>query len=312
MINVEIGGKTVEGVAQANKDGFVYFVNAATGQPVFPIEEKPVPQSAAVMATYPTQPIPTMPPFDPLKGDAQELAHLQTEVKAGAEQLGVQTPTVLANSGYAGDDVFSPWGEIGETTIQVSSGGESGSRVGNNAYDPETGDYYVCSMLNLWAGSFDTQNQIKQGETFGIGKTAIFKLDPVNDSRGYVTAYNMQTGHIIWSDEWPHECYGGVTVTKGGLVFAGTDEGEIQAFNAATGATVWSFAIGAGPSMISVYEFAGKERVSIYAGGSDLGDTKHGDYLWQFSLNGTGPSPKVCSQCIPAGEFSEPNPVPIR
>ena len=100
----------------------------------------------------------------------------------------------------------------------------------------------------------------------------------------------MQTGQIIWADELPHECYAeGTTVTKGGVLFAGTDEGEIKAYNAATGAELWHFEIGAGPSMISVYEFGGKERVSIYGGGNADGGTKHGDFLWQFSLNGTGP-----------------------
>ena len=74
------------------------------------------------------------------------------------------------------------------------------------------------------------------GETYGTGASGLSVDLSANDSKGYVTAYNMQTGQIIWADEWPHQCYGGVTVTKGGLVFAGTDEGEIQAFNAANGA----------------------------------------------------------------------------
>ena len=74
MIDVEIGGKKVEGIVQANKDGFAYFVNAATGQPVFPIEEKPVPQNKKLLATYPTQPVPAMPTFNPLKADEEELS----------------------------------------------------------------------------------------------------------------------------------------------------------------------------------------------------------------------------------------------
>ena len=119
----------------------------------------------------------------------------------------------------------------------------------------------------------------------------------------------MQTGQIVWADEWPHQCYGGVTVTKGGVVFAGTDEGEIKAYNAATGAELWHFEIGAGPSMISVYEYGSKERVSIYGGGNSDGDTKHGDYLWQFSLNGTGPAQKECQECIATG-LPEKNPWP--
>ena len=147
------------------------------------------------------------------------------------------------------------------------------------------------------------------GETYGTAKTGVSSTFPATESKGYVTAYNMQTGQIIWADEWPHQCYGGVTVTKGGVVFAGTDEGEIKAYNATTGAELWHFEIGAGPSMISVYEYGSKERVSIYGGGNSLGDTKHGDFLWQFSLNGTGPAQKECKECIPAG-LPEKNPWP--
>ena len=68
MINVETGGKKVEGIVQANKDGYAYFVNAATGQPVFPIEEKPVPQNTKLEATYPTQPIPSDAAVRPAEG----------------------------------------------------------------------------------------------------------------------------------------------------------------------------------------------------------------------------------------------------
>ena len=60
---------------------------------------------------------------------------------------------------------------------------------------------------------------------------------PKNEARGYVTAYNLQTGQIIWADERVHSCYAeGTTVTKGGVVFSGSPEGEIMAYNAANGA----------------------------------------------------------------------------
>ncbi len=105
MINVEIGGKKVEGIVQANKDGFAYFVNAATGQPVFPIEEKPVPQNTELEATYPTQPIPTMPPFNPPKADAEELKIIQEGVETSADTAKVPVPSIVTGGGYAGSGV---------------------------------------------------------------------------------------------------------------------------------------------------------------------------------------------------------------
>ena len=77
MINVEVEGKKVEGVVETNKDGFAYFLNAATGQPVFPITEEPVPQFAPE-ATYPTQPIPSMPAVYPLKAPPEMVIEIQT------------------------------------------------------------------------------------------------------------------------------------------------------------------------------------------------------------------------------------------
>ena len=208
------------------------------------------------MATYPTQPIPTMPPFNPPKADPEELRLLKEEIKTSAAALKVPVPMVTTGGGPEGSSRFVPYGELGEGTIPESLGGSAGARVGNNAYDPETGDFYVCSMFKPYVKSVQSvKTNPTGGETYGTSASGLSVDLSAPDSKGYVTAYNMQTGQIIWADEWPHQCYGGVTVTKGGLVFAGTDEGEIQAFNAANGAKLWNFEIGAGPSMISVYEY---------------------------------------------------------
>jgi alcohol dehydrogenase (cytochrome c) len=295
MINVEIGGKKVEGIVQANKDGWAYFVNAETGQPVFPIEEEAVPQNTVLDATYPTQPIPKMPPFNPPKIDAEELKVMRELLETSANTAHVPTPTIVSGG------VFAAWGESGEATIKEGRDGGGGGHIGDNPYDPETGDYYVCSHFGPQIESIQSEKTNPTGgETYGTQKGGLATGLPQNDSKGYVTAYNMQTGQIIWADEWPHQCKGGITVTKGGILFAGTEEGEIKAWNAANGAELWHFEIGAGgQGMISVYEYGSKERVLIYAGGNAL--SKHGDYLWQFSVGGTGPAQKECPVCVAAG-----------
>src|SRR5678816_3255666 len=65
LVSVTRNGQLVEGVAQITKSGFVYLFDRATGQPLFPIEERPVPKSDLEgEQTWPTQPIPTKPaPF---------------------------------------------------------------------------------------------------------------------------------------------------------------------------------------------------------------------------------------------------------
>ena len=66
LIDVRVNGKPVKAVAQVSKQGFVYVFDRVTGNPIWPIEERPVPQSTAPgERSSPTQPFPTKPaPFD--------------------------------------------------------------------------------------------------------------------------------------------------------------------------------------------------------------------------------------------------------
>jgi hypothetical protein len=317
MINVEVPGKgRVEGMVQANKDGYVSFVNADNGQPVFPIEEKPVPVKAG-NKNFPTQPIPVMPPFYPQKLTEKEYTETQESVNgalaAKNKELEEQhKPTitgpleVVKNSGYKGEDVFSAWSEKselekGEDKVEVSSDALSGDNEAPSSYDPTTGDYYVCSRKGLYyvyitekAKPVYTEGGFYEGEPF---LTAAHIGEP-----GWLTAYNMKTGAIAWQKEWPHECYSGILTTAGGVLFTGQINGELTAYNAETGALLSEFQMGAGVGgPMSAYEFGGKERIGVYAGGNlfdfaakeHVPGNIHGDLLWQLSLSGTLPQVEV-------------------
>src|SRR5215469_5645980 len=63
LMTVRHDGKPVDIVAQATKFGFLYVFNRVTGEPLWPIEERPVPKSDVPgEQSWPTQPFPTMPP----------------------------------------------------------------------------------------------------------------------------------------------------------------------------------------------------------------------------------------------------------
>ena len=63
LADINVNGKPIKAVAQATKQGFLFVFDRITGQPVWPIEEKPVPQTDVPgEKTSPTQPIPTKPP----------------------------------------------------------------------------------------------------------------------------------------------------------------------------------------------------------------------------------------------------------
>ena len=63
LLTVRLNGDEIPAVAQASKHGFLFVFNRETGEPLWPIEERPVPQSDIPgEETWPTQPFPTMPP----------------------------------------------------------------------------------------------------------------------------------------------------------------------------------------------------------------------------------------------------------
>jgi quinohemoprotein ethanol dehydrogenase len=295
MIRAKIKGKMVEGIDQNNKDGYSYFVDAKNGKPVFPIPEVAVPQNATVDATSPTEPLPSMPPFQPLKLNAAGVEELQKMNDEQAAKEGISAPTVTSGLGLNGDDLFYPWNQVGEeTTTGISSIGAAGDREGVPSFDPVTGDMFVCSVQSLGDAVLTTKLETPN-HTEGFGYTraseGLIGNQAANSatSKGYETAYNMHTGKIMWRDEWPHECYYGNTTTAGGLMFAANFEGEELAIDTKTGKELWHFDLGAGGAIATAFEFKGKEYVSVYAGGNEEGDITRGDNLWTFKLNGHGP-----------------------
>ncbi len=108
LLNVKVDGKPVKAVAQVTKQGFTFVFDRITGKPVWPIEERPVPQSTAPgEVTSPTQPFPTKPlPFDRQGISEDELNDITPAVKAAAlrivsdYKLGpVYTPSIVQGEG---------------------------------------------------------------------------------------------------------------------------------------------------------------------------------------------------------------------
>lgn len=299
MIRAKIKGKVVEGVDQNNKDGYSYFLNAKTGTPVFPIPEKPVPTNVAVDASYPTQPIPTMPPFQSLGVTQAALEETQKLINQQAAKAGITAPTVTSGLGFDGHDLFYPWPIAGEgTTLGLSSLGGSGDREAVPSFDPVTEDLYVCAAegqgTTALGKTIETTPPMKGEEFDGYkrsqeGLFVGYQAPNSVGERGFETAYNMHTGKIIWQDIWPRECYYGNLVAAGNLMFAANVEGEELAYNAATGKKLWHFDLGAGGGIATSFEFKGREYVVVYAGGNEEAKIPQGDNLWAFKLNGKGP-----------------------
>ncbi len=137
LLTVQHKGRTVDAVAQTGKQGFVWVFDRVTGQPLWPIEERPVPKSDMPgEETWPTQPFPTKPPpfarqkftvddLSPFIDDPAEHARIRDEMLS-ARNEGLFTPPGLRN------------------TIQMP-GNNGGANWGGAAVDPSRGMLYVVS-----------------------------------------------------------------------------------------------------------------------------------------------------------------------
>lgn len=156
LMTVRHNGKLIDVVAQVGKEGFVWVFNRETGEPLWPIEERPVPQSDMPGEhTWPTQPFPLKPPpfarqsftandLSPFLEDKQERAHWRDEIQS-ARNEGLFTPPGIRN------------------TVEMP-GNNGGANLGGAAIDPATGTLYVVSkdlpaMLKLELAPKQNQSQ---------------------------------------------------------------------------------------------------------------------------------------------------------
>jgi quinoprotein glucose dehydrogenase len=136
LIDITVGGKAIKAVAQVTKQAFVYVFDRVTGQPVWPIEEQPVPASNVPgERASKTQPFPTKPaPIDIQGVRDEDLNDLTPEIHKEALDIA---------SRYDHGPLFTPPSLRG--TIQVP-GTVGGASWAGAAIDPETGMLYVGTV----------------------------------------------------------------------------------------------------------------------------------------------------------------------
>jgi len=162
------------------------------------------------------------------------------------------------------------------------------------AYNPGTNLFYVPA--NEWG--MDIWNEpvtYKKGAAYlGAG----FTIKPLYDDYiGALRAVDPVTGKIVWEYKNPAPLWGGVLTTKGNLVFTGTPEGFLKAFNAKTGEEAWKFQTGSGVVGVPVtWEMDGEQYVAVVSGwggavplwggevAKKIKDINQGGMLWVFKL----------------------------
>ena len=270
FVEGEMEGEEREGIAQPSKTGMLYILDRETGEPIFPIEEKPVPQDPAEK-TAKTQPYSSLPPFSPLKPTPE----MMKETEAGLEDPSTKLEAV---------PIFTPWNHNPKEVYVSAPNAVGGVNWPPSSFDPERNMQFICSQSGT-LGITPEKASYKAGEQFT--GTAGFITNGFN-SPGFLTAYDLSTGKIAWQKEYEESCYSGAVTTAGGLVFVGQNNGELHAYNSETGELLWSFQTGAGANTtVTPFEDEGEEKIAIYAGGNSLAATPHGENFWVFSLNGT-------------------------
>lgn len=132
LLTVNHGGKQIDAVAQGTKHGLLFVFNRVTGEPLWPIEERPVPQSDLVgEKTWPTQPFPTKPP--PLMR--------QRYTQDDASNISPQTHQLTLDRILAAPN-FGPFPAPSLNETVMFPGFDGGMEWGGGAADPD-GIYYV-------------------------------------------------------------------------------------------------------------------------------------------------------------------------
>jgi glucose dehydrogenase len=303
LLTVRHNGQLVDIVAHAGKTGFLYVFNRVTGEPLWPIDERPVPASTVPgEQAWPTQPFPTKPaPFarqsltendlSPFFDDPAERERFAADIRA-ARNEGLFTPVTL-----------------GRYTVQMP-GNNGGANFGGAAIDPVAGSMFVVSkdwpsLLKLTAPAGTPENppdptSVQYRSTFGfmVASNGLIAIKPPFTS---LTAYDLNAGTIKWqiplgqvpslaakgiTDTGVHFPKIGPVVTAGGLLFAGTRDQKVRAFDVDTGKVLWEADVPAGAEGIpAVYQVGGRQFI-VFCVAGQVGTNTHVPFYQALSGGG--------------------------
>ncbi len=315
LIDIDVNGQPVQAVVQLTKQATAYVFDRVTGEPVWPIVETPVPQTAVPGEwTSPTQPIPTQPPpFDVVELTEDDLIDYTPELRAAA---------IEAIAAYTTGPLYTPPSLVSDTnngTIVVPGYG-GGANWESGAADPETGFVYVGSTTNPSIIGLVPNDPLGPGEVpgpdyaayrmGGRGPQLPNNLRLLRPPYGRITAYDMNRGEIAWQvpnggtppniqanldaagltnvPPTGSPSQAGLLVTEN-FLFAGEGSGGQPVFHAydkATGESVWEAPLPAGPqtALPMTYMHEGRQYVVVATSGRAPGEFTGAAQLVAFAI----------------------------
>ena len=201
LVDITVDGRPIKAVAIVSKQAFTYVFDRVTGEPVWPIEERPVPQSTVPgERTSPTQPIPTRPPaFDQQGVTVDDLIDFTPELRAEALEILEQydygplfTPPTLVDE--------RPGGKLGLLQMPGTSGGANWTAAG---FDPQTGILYVQSAhTQTVIGIVPPENPdadvalVRKAYRYAQGPQGLPLFKPPYSR---LVAIDLNAGEILWT-----------------------------------------------------------------------------------------------------------------
>jgi glucose dehydrogenase len=285
LTTITHGGRKVDVVAMASKTGYLYVFDRVTGKPIWPIEERPVPQKTNVPGQYlsPTQPFPTKP--EPFSRQSFTVDDLNPHILSDEQRAQFRERIRKARN----DGPFTP---IGFEEVVHMPGNQGGSNWGSTACSPGDGRVYVIgfnvpTIIRLLkpgetrpARGSSPEEIVKDGypTTDGFGLYPTIVKPPYTT----LTAYDLNTGAIAWQKGLGDDLRllplgitgtgsaatvkGGLIVTGTGLVFATAADRKVHVYDTSTGGELATLPLGGptsgGPSM---YEQGGRQYLLVTA-----------------------------------------------
>lgn len=312
LMDLPYNGRMTPALVQLTKTGLIWVFDRATGVPLVPYVERPVPQQGAVKGEWlsPTQPFPVgMPPLVAQRFTPED-AWGFTFIDRGMCRRRVEA--------LQHGPIYTPPSTRG-TVLQPAAGG--GPNWGGGAYDPKTHTLVVPTnrvpMVLTVIPRDRVRGEVKQSvETRGTmrfpnaGAAYITQIEPLLSPLGTpcsappwaaLTAVDLASGAVRWEVPLgsieklapvpiPWEAgtpgAGGPLVTGSGLVFIGyAMDDRIRAFDLATGKTLWKSGLpAAGMATPVTYEAKGEQYVVIAAGGHSMYGSTKGDSVVAYKL----------------------------
>jgi quinoprotein glucose dehydrogenase len=311
LIDIERDGKSIPAVAQATKTGMLFVFDRETGEPVFEIVERPVPQTDVPgEVTSPTQPFPATPTLVSQAAVTPQDAWGITFFDRGRCRDLIEK--------YRSEGIFTPPSLRGAILSPSFVGGVN---WGSLAFDSErqlvvAAVNHVPMVVTLVprdrlkamreSGEYPDSDFARQtGTPYGVRREILASplgLPCTSPPWGTLAAIDLRRNAIRWQvmlgstrDRTPWFVpsrtigmpnMGGPIVTSGGLAFiAAATDNYLRAFDLDTGRELWKARLPAGGQATPMsYEIGGRQFVVVAAGGHARLGTKRGDYIVAFAL----------------------------